>query len=64
MKRIAVLSRSKGDGLFASGSTVARENYAPVIDRVAQAMNNVSGKILVVGYSDNGLFAAALCFQL
>ncbi|AUU90501.1 DotU family type VI secretion system protein [Phytobacter diazotrophicus] len=43
----------KGDGLFASGSTVARENYAPVIDRVAQAMNNVSGKILVVGYSDN-----------
>lgn len=43
----------KGDGLFASGSTVARENYAPVIDRVAQAMNNVGGKILVVGYSDN-----------
>ena len=43
----------KGDGLFASGSTVARESYAPVIDRVAQAMNNVSGKIQVVGYSDN-----------
>ncbi|VYU77677.1 DotU family type VI secretion system protein [Metakosakonia massiliensis] len=43
----------KGDGLFASGSTVARDSYEPVIDRVAQAMNNVSGKILVVGYSDN-----------
>ncbi len=43
----------KGDGLFASGSTVARETYSPVIDRVAQAMNNVSGRILVVGYSDN-----------
>lgn len=43
----------KGDGLFASGSTVARDNYSPVIDRVAQAMNNVSGRILVVGYSDN-----------
>lgn len=43
----------KGDGLFASGSTVARDSYAPVIDRVAQAMDSVSGKILVVGYSDN-----------
>ncbi|MDF7760264.1 DotU family type VI secretion system protein [Kosakonia cowanii] len=43
----------KGDGLFASASTVARESYEPVIDRVAQAMNNVSGKILVVGFSDN-----------
>ena len=39
----------KGDGLFASASTVVRGRYEPVIDRVAQAMNNVSGKILVVG---------------
>ncbi|ELY2896225.1 DotU family type VI secretion system protein [Cronobacter sakazakii] len=43
----------KGDGLFASASTVVRGRYEPVIDRVAQAMSNVSGKILVVGYSDN-----------
>ncbi|EOC0033142.1 DotU family type VI secretion system protein [Cronobacter sakazakii] len=43
----------KGDGLFASASTVVRGRYEPIIDRVAQAMNNVSGKILVVGYSDN-----------
>ncbi|ALB61076.1 Outer membrane protein ImpK/VasF, OmpA/MotB domain [Cronobacter condimenti 1330] len=43
----------KGDGLFASASTVVRDRYETVIDRVAQAMNNVSGKILVVGYSDN-----------
>lgn len=43
----------KGDGLFASASTVVRDRYAPVIDRIAQAMNNVSGKVLVVGYSDN-----------
>ncbi|WP_143366032.1 OmpA family protein, partial [Escherichia coli] len=27
--------------------------YEPVIDRIAQAMNKVSGRILVVGYSDN-----------
>lgn len=43
----------KGDGLFASASTVVRDRYEPVINRIAQAMNNVSGKILVVGYSDN-----------
>ena len=43
----------KGDGLFASASTVVRDRYATVIDRIAQAMNNVSGRILVVGYSDN-----------
>lgn len=43
----------KGDGLFASASTAVRDRYEPVINRIAQAMNNVSGKILVVGYSDN-----------
>ncbi|QHM76820.1 Motility protein B [Mixta theicola] len=43
----------KGDGLFASASTAVREPYEPVIDRIAQAMDNVSGKILVIGYSDN-----------
>jgi len=43
----------KGDGLFASASTVVRDRYDRVIERIAQAMNNVSGKILVVGYSDN-----------
>ncbi|NUU67700.1 DotU family type VI secretion system protein [Enterobacteriaceae bacterium BIT-l23] len=43
----------KGDGLFASASTVVRDRYEAVINRVAQAMNNVSGRILVIGYSDN-----------
>lgn len=43
----------KGDGLFSSGSTAVRGRYEEVLDRVAQAMNNVSGRILVIGYSDN-----------
>ena len=43
----------KGDELFASASTVVRGRYDPVIDRIALAMNNVSGRILMVGYSDN-----------
>ncbi|KGT95223.1 hypothetical protein NG99_04130 [Erwinia typographi] len=43
----------KGDGLFTSGSTAVRGRYEQVLDRIAQAMNNVSGRILVIGYSDN-----------
>ncbi len=43
----------KGDGLFTSGATTVRGRYEEVIQRIAAAMNNVSGKILVVGYSDN-----------
>ncbi|KAI0244637.1 hypothetical protein L0F63_005374 [Massospora cicadina] len=43
----------KGDGLFTSGSTAVRGRYEEVLDRVAQAMNNVNGRILVIGYSDN-----------
>jgi type VI secretion system protein ImpK len=43
----------KGDGLFTSGATTVRGRYEAVIQRIAAAMNNVSGKILVVGYSDN-----------
>ncbi|MBW7984908.1 DotU family type VI secretion system protein [Enterobacillus tribolii] len=43
----------KGDGLFDSGATTVRPVYLPVIDRIAKAMNGVSGKILVTGYTDN-----------
>ncbi|WP_262264598.1 DotU family type VI secretion system protein [Pantoea dispersa] len=43
----------KGDGLFASASTEVRGRYDAVIQRIAAAINNVSGKILVIGYSDN-----------
>lgn len=35
----------KGDGLFDSAATTVRANYIPVIDRIAAAMNGVSGKI-------------------
>ncbi|MFT2798584.1 DotU family type VI secretion system protein [Serratia sp. N21D137] len=42
-----------GDGLFASASTIVHDSYEPVIDRIAQALNNVNVRIIVVGYSDN-----------
>ncbi|MDE8555306.1 DotU family type VI secretion system protein [Pantoea vagans] len=43
----------KGDGLFASAATEVRGGYIDVIRRIAAAMNNVSGQIQVIGYSDN-----------
>lgn len=43
----------KGDGLFDSAATSVRPVYIPIIDRIARAMNGVSGTILVTGYSDN-----------
>ncbi|RYC39766.1 DotU family type VI secretion system protein [Pectobacterium zantedeschiae] len=43
----------KGDGLFASASIDVRGRYDVVIQRIAEAMNNVRGKVLVIGYSDN-----------
>lgn len=43
----------KGDGLFASAATEVRGRYTGVIQRIAAAMNNVSGQIQVIGYSDN-----------
>ncbi|SUB17244.1 Uncharacterized protein conserved in bacteria [Pantoea agglomerans] len=41
----------KGDGLFASAATEVRGRYTDVIQRIAAAMNNVSGQIQVIGYS-------------
>ncbi|WP_031274888.1 MULTISPECIES: DotU family type VI secretion system protein [Pelistega] len=43
----------RGDGLFESGSNQIRQQYLPVLSRVADALNGVEGNILVSGYSDN-----------
>lgn len=43
----------RGDGLFESGSDMVRSQYFPVLSRVADALNETSGNILVSGYSDN-----------
>ncbi|WP_245150702.1 DotU family type VI secretion system protein [Pollutimonas harenae] len=42
-----------GDGLFTSGSDELRSEYIPVLSRVADALNQSQGSILVSGYSDN-----------
>lgn len=43
----------RGDGLFESGSVQIRQEYIPVLSRVADALNGTVGAILVTGYSDN-----------
>lgn len=42
----------RGDGLFDPGSTVVKPRYAQVIQRVAVALNGVTGSVLVNGYTD------------
>lgn len=43
----------RGDGLFESGSAAVRDQYLPVLARVADALRQTRGDILVRGYSDN-----------
>lgn len=42
-----------GDGLFDSGQADIKPRYIPVLQRVAAAMNEVPGVIVITGYTDN-----------
>jgi type VI secretion system protein ImpK len=42
-----------GDGLFDSGRADVKPRYDAVLRRIAQAMNEVPGTIVVAGYTDN-----------
>ncbi len=43
----------RGDGLFDPASTIVKPRYEQVIERVAVALNEVPGKVVVNGYTDN-----------
>jgi type VI secretion system protein ImpK len=49
----SVTVRLRGEGMFDSGKADLRDGYAPILDRVAAALNDVPGKILVTGHTDN-----------
>ncbi|MBW7983728.1 DotU family type VI secretion system protein [Enterobacillus tribolii] len=49
-KSIVIL---RGDGLFDSASTTVRDVYRPVLVRVAEALNDIDGKVMVTGYTDS-----------
>ncbi len=43
----------QGDNLFASGSAAVNRKLTPVLHRIAEALNQLPGQILVTGHSDN-----------
>ncbi|MFT3818709.1 MAG: DotU family type VI secretion system protein [Rubrivivax sp.] len=42
-----------GDGLFDPGAVVVKPRYVTVLQRVAAALNQVPGRVLINGYTDN-----------
>jgi type VI secretion system protein ImpK len=45
--------RIAGDGLFKSGSVAVNSLYLPLLAKIAAAMEQLDGKILVTGHTDN-----------
>jgi len=43
----------RGDGLFRSGKASVREAYHPLLVRIAEALTEVEGKVLVTGHTDS-----------
>jgi type VI secretion system protein ImpK len=43
----------RGDGLFDPGQTIVKPQYTGVLTRIAEALNEVPGQVLVTGYTDN-----------
>jgi type VI secretion system protein ImpK len=43
----------RGDGLFDSGSSALRSGFVPVLERIADALNQVPGPVLITGHTDN-----------
>jgi type VI secretion system protein ImpK len=43
----------RGDGLFAPGSAIVSQGFAPVLDRIANALNSVSGQVKITGHTDD-----------
>jgi type VI secretion system protein ImpK len=45
--------RIRGNDLFASGTAALNDKYAPLIGRIAAALDKEQGSVLVVGHTDN-----------
>ena len=43
----------RGDGLFGSGSVDVKTDILPLLVRIAEALNEVPGKVLVTGHTDS-----------
>lgn len=49
----SAIVRVAGDGLFDSGSDRIRSEFRPVIERIAEAIRQVPGQVLVTGHTDD-----------
>jgi len=45
--------RIKSDTLFRSGSATIEARFIPILERIGKAIDQVAGRVLVVGHSDN-----------
>ena len=52
-QRDGTLVRLVGDGMFASGSADLTERYVPTVLRVAAALDDRPGQVLITGHTDN-----------
>ena len=43
----------QGDNLFASGSTTVNRDIIPLLHRIADALNQLPGEVLITGHTDN-----------
>jgi type VI secretion system protein ImpK len=43
----------QGDNLFGSGSTNVKRSIIPILYRIAESLNQLSGEVLITGHSDN-----------
>lgn len=43
----------RGDGLFGSGSVDVKSDILPLLERTAEALNEVPGRVLVTGHTDS-----------
>ena len=43
----------KGDGFFEPGSAVISSSVLPLLSRIAQALNDTPGRVLITGHTDN-----------
>jgi type VI secretion system protein ImpK len=48
-----------GDGLFDPGATVVKPRYVTVLQRVSDALNQVPGRVVINGYTDNAPIRSA-----
>ena len=48
-----LIIRIKGSGMFASGSDALQDRFVTPVNRVAEALNDEPGPVIVAGHSDN-----------